>query len=130
MDFMGKRDGSDDHPLYGLGFRFGTVIQFYSRSLYWLVQHIGLVNIRTEILDDGEPVIYGEMTCDEFVNLVSEERLRCIRWYSWGVSWPYRGQNEGADDDFSDFADWWEHILAEAHQACYCLRESLDVLLN
>lgn len=130
MDFMGKKSGPEDHPLYGLGFRFGKAIQFYSRSLYWLVQHIGLDNIRTEILDDGEPVIYGELTCPQLDNLVAEGRLGHVRWYSWGVSWPYQWQNDGTDDNFADYEIWRARVLAEASHACYFQGDYIDALLN
>ena len=99
-------------PLYGLGFRSQGRINFYSQSLYWLVHYAGVVQVVTEVMKDGEPLIFGELTYDEVNRLVAEDRLRGLRRHAWGVSWPFKGQRVGAADDFSRFPAWRDQMLA------------------
>lgn len=120
MDFMAERGGRGARPVYGQGFRSGNLIKFYSHSLYWLVRHVGLVDVATEFLEDGEPLIYGELSYDELDRLEAEGRLRHIRRHFWGISWPYDGQHDqpAADGEaFSDYDLWRGRLLAAAREA-------------
>ena len=101
-------------PLYGLGYRTGGLLQFYSHSLYWLVHYAGPVQVVAEILKDGEPVIYGYLNYDELDRLAAEGRIRQLRRHAWGVSWPFKDQAHGLDDDFGNYPAWRDRLLAEA----------------
>lgn len=117
MTYTGARGGrvESPRPTYGLGFRIDNQIKFYSHTLYWLVHHIGLVEVATEFLDDGELVVYGKMSCDQLDDLVATGRLGHIRHHYWGISWPYGRQAEGAEDDFVDYEHWRDRLLTAAH---------------
>lgn len=105
-------DGGFYKSLYGLGFRTGDKLCFFSQSLYWLVRYAGLAVVGKETMKDGEPMLYGEMTHEELVRLVQAGRLRRLRFHDWGVSWPFKDQPQGANDDFSDFPAWRDSLLA------------------
>ena len=106
-------------PVYGLGFftRTGHVINFYAHSLYWLSRYVGSVKVLAEVLKDGDPLLYGEMTLANLDRLAAEGSLIHLRRHAWGVSWPFKGQKTGSDDDFSGFPAWRDRLLAEAR--CY-----------
>jgi hypothetical protein len=106
--------GERVRPVYGLGFRKGKLINVYSYSLYWLVHYGGLTNVISEVLNGGEPVLYGELSFKEVSLLVAKGGLRNLRRHSWGISWPFKSQVNGADDDFSGFKVWREKMLGEA----------------
>lgn len=127
MDFTGAKGDRFERPRYGLGFRTGNQIKFYSQSLYWLIRHIGLVEVTTEFLADGEPVIYGALSCDQLESLVAKGRLRHLRRHFWGVSWPYDDQSQGADDNFCDFEHWRGRLLTYAHDASYAHRDHIEL---
>jgi|GEM_PF-3799367 hypothetical protein len=113
LELMGAKGGRAEGPRYGLGFRAGNQIKFYSQSLYWLIRHVGLVEVTTEFLADGEPVIYGVLSCDELDGLVAAGRLRHLRRHFWGVSWPYDDQGQEADDG-SGYEHWRDRLLTFA----------------
>ncbi|UQZ88639.1 hypothetical protein C4J81_05220 [Deltaproteobacteria bacterium Smac51] len=113
-------------PKYGLGFRTGEVVNFYSHSLYWLVKHTGLGNVVAEFLKDGEPIIYGELTYDELERLAAKGLLINLRRHSWGVSWSFNEQPRGAEDDFSGFMSWREGMLTESCEIQPRLQSSID----
>ena len=113
-------------PVYGLGYRSGGLLQFYSHSLYWLVHYAGSVQVVAEILQDGEPVIYGLLNYDELDRLVAEGRIRQLRRHAWGVSWPFKEQAHGTDDDFSNYLVWRDRLLAEARLFCGDGQETAD----
>lgn len=115
LDSTGAKGGRAERPKYGLGFRAGGQVKFYSQSLYWLIRHIGLVEVNTEFLADGEPVIYGALSCDQLDELVASGRLRHLRRHFWGVVWPYDGQSQGADYSLSDYELWRDRLLTFAH---------------
>ncbi len=98
-------------PAHGLGFRTGQGLNFYSHSLYWLIQYTGPVKVVTEFLKDGEPVLYGTMSNEDLDRLVASGQLTQVRRHAWGISWPFRDQTQGAADDFSNFTAWREHLL-------------------
>lgn len=104
----------EQRPAHGLGFRTDHGLNFYSHSLYWLVQYTGPVTVVIEILKDGEPVVYGMMSYEDLDRLEASGRLAQVRRHTWGISWPFKAQALGADDDFSNFTAWREQILQGA----------------
>lgn len=104
-------------PLYGLGFRTGCQIHFYGHSLYWVFHHMGRIKLVAETLKDGELVVYGKISLDDFERLAARTSLRGLRRHSWGLSWPFKKQECGAEDDFSGFTRWRDQLLAEANHA-------------
>ncbi len=113
-------------PTYGQGFVVGNSIRFYLHSLYWLVHHAGLVDVVTEVLRDGEPVIYGEIQVDELDRLMAEPGLRGLQRHPWGFSWPFKSQARGGEDDFSNFAAWRDSILSETYWFNAGLHDPVD----
>lgn len=131
MGCVGVKGGQTGRPVYGLGFRSGNnQIRFYSQSLYWLVRHVGLENIMTEFIGDGELVIYGELNDDQLERLVAEGRLRHISHHFWGIRWPYSEQTGGINEDFSDYEIWRNSVLTCVHDASYDTLSSYRKLLN
>lgn len=131
MGCMFAKGGRTGRPAYGLGFRSGNnQIRFYSQSLYWLVRHVGLENIMTEFIGDGELVIYGELSDDQLDCLVAEGRLRHISHHFWGIRWPYSKQIGGTNEDFSDFEIWRNGLLTCVHDASCDTKNSYRKLLN
>lgn len=114
MELMDAKGGQAESPRHGLGFRDGNQIKFYSQSLYWLIRHIGLLEVTTEVLADGELVIYGTLSCDQLDALVAAGRLRGLRRSFWGVSWPYDEQGQGADDN-SGYERWRDRLLTSIY---------------
>lgn len=128
---MSAKVGRINRPAYGLGFRSGgNLIRFYSQSLYWLVRHVGLENIMTEFIGDGELIIYGELSDDQLEELVAQGGLRHISRHFWGIRWPYGEQAGGADEDFSDFAIWRNRLLTYVYDASYDVWRSYRKVLN
>ncbi len=114
-------------PLYGLGFRSGSLLHFYSHSLYWLLRHVGPMKTKVEVLKDGEVLIYGEMARRELKRLEAEGLLGQLRHYCWGVSWPFMEQRWGGEDDFSGYPLWREQILADIG-GCVAIDSPADAL--
>lgn len=102
-----------DEYRFGYGFRTGNTLNFYGHSLYWLARHVDLVNVSAELLKDGELLLYGTVSCQEFAKLVESGRLRGVCHHYWGLSWPYGCQAAGAGEDFAGFAEWRNGLLTD-----------------
>lgn len=103
---------------YGLGFMTNGKLCFFSHSLYWLMRHVGLIELRLELLDDGESVLYGEMTCRDIEILIESGRLSLVKFHIWGISWSFKGQPQGGDDDFSGYPRWRDEMLNICESEC------------
>lgn len=97
---------------YGLGFRTNGKLCFFSHSLFWLVRYAGLVEVKIEMLDDGELVLYGEMSDKDLEDLIAAGTLREVQRHFWGINWPFGAQPRGTGD-FSDYPAWRDGLLLD-----------------
>lgn len=108
-------------PNNGFGFwGVGNQLWFYQYSLYWLVHNVGLQIVSAEVTSDGEPLLYGQLSEYELETLFSQKSIIGLKRHSWGVSWPYQGQQiGGSNSDFSQYQSWRDHLLQDSCQFLY-----------
>lgn len=121
----------DEHygsfPQYGFGFfATGGSVRFYRYSLFWLVHYAGLDNVAAEIMKDGEPLLYGQISVEELDRLAAEGRIADLKRHFWGVSWLYRDQPCAERGyDFSSYPEWHHSLVKDTGDLLYCRQGGL-----